>query len=192
MLEWCSRRRGDLCHELQRGAILVVVFSGRRRHTRLQGDWSSDVCSSDLLSIGPRSAPPTQVMQNDDSPQPLALTPRKAIEQVCMRNLLASSKERLFFKDLEGRFVLVSAGFAEALGAGRSVEEVIGKSDFDLFSRPQAGEAFADEQNIIDTGDPMIGKVELETYHDRPDIWVATSKWPLRDEGGNIIGTFGI
>jgi hypothetical protein len=56
-------------------------------------------------------------MQNDDSPQRLALTPCKAIEQVCMRNLLASSKERLFFKDLDSRFVLVSAGFVEALDA---------------------------------------------------------------------------
>src|SRR6266446_20608 len=31
------------------------VFSSRRRHTRLQGDWSSDVCSSDLLSTSPAS-----------------------------------------------------------------------------------------------------------------------------------------
>jgi diguanylate cyclase (GGDEF)-like protein/PAS domain S-box-containing protein len=131
-------------------------------------------------------------MQNDDAPQPLAPTSRKAIEQVCIRNLLATSQERLFFKDLEGRFLLVSAGFVDALDAGRSVDQVIGKSDFDLFSRPHAGEAFADEQNIIDTGEPLIGKVELETYHDRSDIWVATSKWPLRDDDGNIIGTFGI
>src|SRR5256885_5559048 len=29
-------------------AVTVVFFSSRRRHTRLQGDWSSDVCSSDL------------------------------------------------------------------------------------------------------------------------------------------------
>src|SRR2546426_7269281 len=31
---------------------LFFFFSSRRRHTRLQGDWSSDVCSSDLVAIG--------------------------------------------------------------------------------------------------------------------------------------------
>src|SRR2546430_3676103 len=31
--------------------VLVVVFSSRRRHTRFDCDWSSDVCSSDLAAI---------------------------------------------------------------------------------------------------------------------------------------------
>src|SRR5256885_3215222 len=35
------------------GARLLFFFSSRRRHTRLQGDWSSDVCSSDLLLVQP-------------------------------------------------------------------------------------------------------------------------------------------
>src|SRR5256885_1721177 len=34
---------------------MFFFFSSRRRHTRLQGDWSSDVCSSDLLSFFPRT-----------------------------------------------------------------------------------------------------------------------------------------
>src|SRR6266446_7817133 len=32
--------------------VLFFFFSSRRRHTRLQGDWSSDVCSSDLVPGG--------------------------------------------------------------------------------------------------------------------------------------------
>src|SRR5256885_11998096 len=37
------------------GGSLAFFLSGRRRHTRLQGDWSSDVCSSDLEAIGVRT-----------------------------------------------------------------------------------------------------------------------------------------
>src|SRR5256885_5728583 len=36
--------------EREEAMLLVVFFSSRRRHTRLQGDWSSDVCSSDLMT----------------------------------------------------------------------------------------------------------------------------------------------
>lgn len=118
--------------------------------------------------------------------------PRAAIERLCAHNLLASSEERVFFKDLESRFLLVSAGYLNALGQGRSLEEVIGKSDFDIFSRPHAVEALEDEQHVIRTGQPIVEKVERETFGDRPDAWVSTTKLPLRDEDGEIIGTFGI
>lgn len=108
-----------------------------------------------------------------------------------MRNLLTSSEERVFFKGLDGRFLLVSDGFATALGAGLSAAELVGKSDFDVFSHAHAIEAFADEQHVISTGEPIVGKIELETFDDRPDVWVATTKLPLRDERGCTVGTFG-
>jgi len=117
---------------------------------------------------------------------------REDIERLCVRNLLASSEERLFFKDLESRFLFVSQGFLSALADGRSLDEVIGKTDFDIFSRPHAEAAFEDEQRVIAAGEPMVAKIERETFVDRPDVWVSTTKLPLRDELGNIIGTWGI
>src|SRR5256885_1701446 len=45
------RNRSDLDEFSE--ACAAVFFSSRRRHTRLQGDWSSDVCSSDLTGIPP-------------------------------------------------------------------------------------------------------------------------------------------
>ncbi len=108
-----------------------------------------------------------------------------------MRNLLTSSEERVFFKGLDGRFLLVSNGFANALGGGLSAAEIIGKTDFDLFSEVHATEALADEQHVIATGEPIVGKIELETFKDHPDVWVSTTKVPLRDAQGEICGTFG-
>src|SRR5256885_12277268 len=52
------RRTGEIDHQVyERAAPLFVVFSSRRRHTRLQGDWSSDVCSSDLWALAQLFAP---------------------------------------------------------------------------------------------------------------------------------------
>jgi diguanylate cyclase (GGDEF)-like protein/PAS domain S-box-containing protein len=123
---------------------------------------------------------------------PHALSSPEEIEHVCMRNLLASSAERVFFKDLESRFLLVSEGFVAELGQGSTLADVIGRTDFDFFTAPHADNARADEIEIIRTGNPIVGKLECETFRDRPDRWVSTTKWPLRGEDGEIIGTFGI
>ena len=109
-----------------------------------------------------------------------------------MRNLLANTEDKIFFKDRQSRFLLVSMAFLGAQGHGRSLDELIGKSDFDIFSTPHAQAAFEDEQRVIETGEPIIAKIERETFHDRPDTWVSTTKLPLRDERGDIIGTWGI
>jgi len=117
----------------------------------------------------------------------------EGLEQTCMRNLLSSTEERVYFKDMYSRFLLVSAGWVDAIAPGTPFDEIAGKTDFDFFSHEHAAAAFGDEQQIITTGDPIVGKLERETFRESPnDIWVSTSKMPLRDELGQIIGTFGI
>jgi two-component system, sensor histidine kinase and response regulator len=118
--------------------------------------------------------------------------PGRNLRLTCMNNLLSTSEERVYFKDRRSRFLLVSAGWIAAYAPGRSAEELIGKTDFDVFSDQHAAAAFEDEQQIIRTGQPIVEKVELETYSGRPDAWVSTTKMPLRDDRGEIIGTFGI
>lgn len=109
-----------------------------------------------------------------------------------MRNLLSAHEERFFFKDLQSRFLLVSDGWRDAIAQGAALEDVVGKTDHDFFTRPHASAAYEDEQRIIRTGEPMLAKIERETFADRPDEWVSTSKWPMHDHTGSVIGTFGI
>jgi diguanylate cyclase (GGDEF)-like protein/PAS domain S-box-containing protein len=127
----------------------------------------------------------------DISSRELGLS-RLEIERLCVRNLLANSAERILFKDLEGRFLMVSAGWLASAAEGRSLDELIGKTDFDVFSEAHAAEALSDEQLIIRTGEPLVAKVERETFADRAEGWVSTTKVPLREESGRIIGTYGI
>jgi two-component system, sensor histidine kinase and response regulator len=118
--------------------------------------------------------------------------PQDDLKLSCMSNLLSAAGERVYFKDRLSRFLLVSAGWIAAYAPGRAAEELIGKTDFDIFGREHATTAFEDEQQIIRTGQPIVGKAERESRDGRPDAWVSTTKMPLRDDGGQIIGTFGI
>ena len=123
-------------------------------------------------------------------PDPFSLS---AIEQLCVRNLLASQAERIFFKDDKGRFLMVSQGWLEAEGRGLSLQDVIGKTDFDIFSDPHASQAVAGEQRVIETGEPIVARLERETFDgDAPDSWVSTTKMPLLDADGTIVGTWGV
>ena len=64
--------------------------------------------------------------------------------------------------------------------------------DFDFFSEEHAKQAFEDEQKVIKTNKPIIDFEEKETWHEKEDRWVSTTKMPFYDEKGKIIGTFGI
>jgi PAS domain S-box-containing protein len=97
----------------------------------------------------------------------------------------------IYFKDRENRFIRTAKAHAMAFGLD-DPREVVGKTDLDFFSIEHAQQAYEDEQKIIRTGDPLLNVEERETWSDRPDTWVLTSKMPLYDEEGDIIGTFGI
>jgi two-component system cell cycle sensor histidine kinase/response regulator CckA len=99
--------------------------------------------------------------------------------------------DKVYFKDLQGRFLDVSSSYARLFNL-RSPSELIGKTDFDLFTEEHAKDAFEDEQRIIRTGKPLVNKEEKETWPDRPDTWVLTTKMPLRNRDGVVVGTFGI
>jgi PAS domain S-box-containing protein len=111
------------------------------------------------------------------------------------RNLLTTLMENvpyvIYFKDLDSRFIAVNRAYAERYGF-KNRADLIGKSDRDLFSSEHAEAALADEREIIRTGKPIVDYEEKETWPDREDTWVSTTKMPLRDAQGQMIGTFGI
>ncbi len=105
--------------------------------------------------------------------------------------LLANTPDYVYFKDMKSRFVRYSHRFVQLLGLS-DPEALKGKSDFDLFTDEHALAAYEDEQRIIETGRPLVGKLEKETYIGGRVGWALTSKLPWRDADGAIVGTFGI
>ena len=112
-------------------------------------------------------------------------------ERQLIRAFLQTTADLVYFKDLESRFIRISNSQAARFGFA-APEDAIGKTDFDVFSDEHAREAFEDEQEIIRTGRPIVNAEERETYPNGGEAFVATTKMPLRDERGTVIGTFGI
>ena len=114
-----------------------------------------------------------------------------ADERQLLTAFLQTTPDQIYFKDRDSRFIRASDAQARKLGAA-SAEELIGRTDFDFFSAEHAQPAFDDEQRIIRTAEPIIGQEEREVFPDGRVAWAATTKLPLRDAAGAIIGTCGI
>ena len=114
-----------------------------------------------------------------------------AHEQDLLRALLDSAPDAIYFKDRSSRIIRASHALAVKLGRA-DARELEGKTDHDFFSKEHADAALADEQRVIATGEPLLGFTEKETWADGRATWALTSKLPLRDARGEVVGTFGI
>jgi PAS domain S-box-containing protein len=110
-----------------------------------------------------------------------------ARHQYILDTFMANVPDSIYFKDRQSRITHANPAHARGFGLHDPSEE-IGKTDFDFFPKEQAQPKYEQEQEIIRTGWPILA-LEEPCAHGR---WVLTTKMPLRDEHGEIIGTFGI
>jgi diguanylate cyclase (GGDEF)-like protein/PAS domain S-box-containing protein len=123
---------------------------------------------------------------------PLRRGPEELIDdRYLLDALLENTPDHVYFKDSQSRFIRISRALARWLGVTEAAE-AIGRSDFDFFGEEHAQKAFADEQRLMRTGEPLVGIEEQETWADGSCTWVSTTKVPLRDLNGTVIGIFGI
>ncbi len=108
-----------------------------------------------------------------------------------LKNLMDNMPDAIYFKDGQSRFIMINKACADKHG-WESTDVVKGCSDFDVFTKEHAEQAFADEQRIIETGEPLRGIEEKETWPDGSATWVSSTKMPLKNKAGEISGTFGI
>lgn len=114
-----------------------------------------------------------------------------ARERFLLKTLMDTLPDHIYFKDRESRFIAVNRATAALFGFPDPAD-VLGKTDADIFAREHAQAALHDEQEILRTGQPLVNLEEKETWPDGHETWVSTSKLPLRDPNGHIIGTFGL
>lgn len=112
-------------------------------------------------------------------------------EGVLFSTLMDNIPDNIYFKDRESRFLMINRALADRFGL-KDPAEAAGRTDSDFFRSEHAIEAREDELEIMRTGIPIVGKEEHEVQTDGSEHWVSTTKLPLRDKNGIIVGTFGI
>jgi PAS domain S-box-containing protein len=116
---------------------------------------------------------------------------RLAQEQSLLQALMDTIPDTIYFKDEKSRFIRVNQAQAAHFGLDDPAQ-VLGRTDFDFFPEEFARKSFEDEQSILRTGVPLVNSEEREANPDGLDTWFLTTKMPLLDKEGKIIGTFGI
>jgi len=108
-----------------------------------------------------------------------------------LQALLDNVPDRIYFKDTQSQFVKLNQALAKRLGV-TDPEAAVGKSDFSFQLPERAKEFYADEQRIMQTGEALINKTERQVLASGQVAWTSTTKAPMRDAEGNIIGLVGI
>jgi PAS domain S-box-containing protein len=112
-------------------------------------------------------------------------------ERLLLRTVIDNIPDSIYCKDLAGRKTL--ANRTELRFSGVKTEaEILGKTDFDLYPKELADGFFADDQVVLQTGQPVINREEFVIDSTGQKKWLLTSKIPLKDEKGNILGIIGI
>nr|CAD6601785.1 sensor domain-containing diguanylate cyclase [Pseudorhizobium flavum] len=105
-------------------------------------------------------------------------------------SLVDQFPELIYVKDRRSRFVLANDATARANNIAHPVE-MLGKTDFDLFERDVAEELFLAEQRMMSLGEAMTN-VEHRLAFGGMSCWLQSTKTPLRDAEGRIVGLIGI
>lgn len=113
-------------------------------------------------------------------------------ERNLLRTMINNLPEYIYVKDRESRFVLANTSSVRSLQF-TAEKELIGKTDFDLFSHDLAEKTYQEEQQIMTSGQPIIEQEEqLIDRKTNERVWFLTTKVPLRDVHGNIVGIIGL
>src|SRR5450830_302043 len=112
-------------------------------------------------------------------------------ERLLLRTLIDNIPDSIYSKDLACRKTLANSTEVRYLGV-KSEADVLGKDDFDIYPKELAEKFFADDQLVLQTGEPVLNREEYILDEKQQKRWLLSSKLPLRNQEGRIIGLVGI
>jgi PAS domain S-box-containing protein len=119
-------------------------------------------------------------------------TAELAAERKLLRTLVDNMPDLIYAKDSESRFILANPAVGESMGV-TPAQLLLGRTDFDCYEPEQAQRFFDDERRIITSGESLIGREEEALDHrSGTQRWLLSTKVPLRDDEGRVVGLIGI
>ena len=112
-------------------------------------------------------------------------------EHNLLRTILDTALDFIYVKDTEGRFLIINPAHVRSLGKS-AADDIIGKTGTEIYPPEVAARFGADDRAVIQTGRPLIDKDEMRLNQAGEPIWLRTTKVPLRDTEGTIVGIVGI
>jgi PAS domain S-box-containing protein len=112
-------------------------------------------------------------------------------EKHLLEQLFNNIPDRIYFKDRESRFILANKHVSQIMGES-DPDKLIGRTDFDFYDEKYARGYYEDEQQIMKEGKPLIAKAEKGIDLEGNEIDVSTTKIPIKDSSGKVIGLIGI
>ena len=107
-----------------------------------------------------------------------------------LQELLDNIPDAVYFKDKDSKIIKVNNFYAK--GVGLDPEEIIGKTDFDFYPQDLAQKMYDDDLSVLKSGNPIVGKIEKNLLPDGTWSQVITTKIPMHNGGGEVVGTMGI
>jgi diguanylate cyclase (GGDEF)-like protein/PAS domain S-box-containing protein len=137
-------------------------------------------------SVPPREPEdqPTQTVNTMSRPDPLS-------DDFFFRSLMATTSDSIYFKDLQCRLLRVSRKMAEEFGCADPAE-LAGKTDVDLFGEEFGQRTMQDDLRVMQLDEPLIGQTESRQLESGLVNWTLTTKFPLHDAEGHVVGLMGI
>jgi PAS domain S-box-containing protein len=114
-----------------------------------------------------------------------------AKERNLLRTIIDNLPDSIYVKDAESRYSVSNTAHMRFLGA-TTPDEVVGKSVFELFPQELAEQYYADDQKVIQSGQPLLKREERSVDQAGNSVWNLTTRVPLRDSYGKIIGIVGV
>ncbi|MCK4922946.1 MAG: PAS domain-containing protein, partial [Bacteroidales bacterium] len=163
--------------------ILILYYIILLRKTRKNKDESTPETKS-LISESQEKI----LFQQDDFKKQSA---NILDEENLILTMINVMPDRIYIKDRESRFIIGNIHVAKIMGA-ENPEDLIGKTDYDFYPKEFADDFFRDEQNLIKRDGQIINEEEKGYNLIQEEIVVSTTKVPLKNKKGNIIGIVGI
>lgn len=113
-----------------------------------------------------------------------------ALEKDMLQNLLDNMPDAIYFKDDTNHIIKFNRFYAK--GVNLPPDQIFGKTDFDFFPAAQAEVMFEDDNKVLATGEPIVGKIERTKLPNGTWNQVITTKIPMYDGNGKVTGTMGI
>ncbi len=174
---------------------VLAIAAGESTLTRVSVAIAPSGRRMDVLisvHIPPDSDPDgTMLVELSDVTEKRKLERSVGQERGLLRTVINSIPDFIYMKDLEHRFTLVNRAFVQIMGAD-SPAEVLGKSDHDYYPPDLEKNFVDDEREVMFEGRPLVNKLEQTIVPAGGLRWVLTTKLPLRDDAGNIVGLVGL